>query len=78
MERLIFTSVLLPGYRPAPTGELPFTAIITMESQGTGTRYVATALHQDEAGCEKHKAMGFHQGWGTALDQLVAHVKSMK
>lgn len=78
MERLIFTSVLLPGYRPAAAGELPFTAIITMESQGTGTRYVAAALHQDEAGCEKHKARGFHQGWGTALDQLVAHVKSMK
>ena len=78
MERLVFTSVLHPGYRPAPAGDLPFTAIITMESEGTGTRYVATALHQDESGCEKHKAMGFHEGWGTALDQLVAHVKSLQ
>lgn len=78
MERLTFTSAMLPGYRPAPAGDLPFTAIVTMETQGAGTRYVATLLHRDEAGCEKHKAMGCLQGWGTALDQLVAHVKLMK
>jgi uncharacterized protein YndB with AHSA1/START domain len=77
-ERLVFTSVLLPGYRPAPSGDLPFTAIITMEDQGAGTRYVATALHQDEAGRDKHKAMGFYEGWGKALDQLVALVQGMQ
>jgi uncharacterized protein YndB with AHSA1/START domain len=78
MERLVFTSVLYPGYRPAPAGDLPMTAIITMKPEGAGTRYVATALHQDESDCEKHKAMGFHEGWGAALDQLVAHVKTMQ
>ena len=78
MERLIWTSALHAGYRPAAPGHLSFTAIITMESLGNRTRYVATALHQDEAGREKHKTRGFHEGWGTALDQLVAHVKSMK
>lgn len=76
MERLVFTSVLLPGYRPAPPGDLPFTAIITMETHGTGTRYVATGLHSSEEGRKKHEARGFHQGWGKALDQLVEHVKS--
>ena len=59
-----------------PEGDLPFTAIIALESVGTGTRYVATALHRDESGSEKHKALGFYEGWGKALDQLVAHVKS--
>jgi uncharacterized protein YndB with AHSA1/START domain len=78
LERLVFTSALLPGYRPAPPGDLPFTAIVTMETHGTGTRYVAMALHQDEAGREKHKAMGFYEGWGAALDQLVALVKAMQ
>ena len=35
-ERLVWTDALLPGYRPA---ENPFmTAIITLESQGKGTR----------------------------------------
>jgi uncharacterized protein YndB with AHSA1/START domain len=76
LERLIWTSVLLPGYRPAPPDELAFTAIITMEAHGTGTRYVATALHPSEDTRNKHKAMGFYEGWGKALDQLVEHVKS--
>src|SRR5262245_46625751 len=78
-KRLVWTLVLLPGYRPAkPTDIPPFTAIISIEPEGTGTRYVATVLHCDEAGRAKHEAMGFHEGWGTVLDQLVAHLKTMK
>ena len=77
-QRLVWTSVLLPGYRPAPAGDLPFTGIIAIEPQGTGTRYTATALHQDPEGCEKHKEMGFYEGWSTVLDQLVAHMKSLE
>jgi hypothetical protein len=49
-----------------------------MESVGTGTRYVFTALHRDEADFEKNKASGRQQGTGIALDQFVAHVKSMR
>ncbi|MBI2422364.1 MAG: SRPBCC family protein [Candidatus Hydrogenedentes bacterium] len=75
-ERLVFTDALLPGYRPAPK---PFmTGIITFEVHGSGTRYTATALHADEANRKQHEDMGFYQGWGTALDQLVAHVKTMQ
>lgn len=73
-RRLVWTDALLPGYRPS---EKPFmTAIITLEPEGTGTHYVAWAIHRDEAGREEHEAMGFHDGWGKALDQLVAHVKA--
>jgi len=78
MERLVWTSMLFPGYRPAVFDDIPITAIITMESAGTGTRYVFTALHRDEADFEKNKATGWQQGTEIALDQLVAHVKSMK
>jgi uncharacterized protein YndB with AHSA1/START domain len=78
LERLVWTSAMLPGYRPSPASDMPFTAIITMEDHGTGTEYVATVLHRDEAGRDKHKAMGFHEGWGKALDQLVELVKSMQ
>jgi len=79
-ERLIWTNALLPGYRPAPSSasDVPlFTAVITLEPRGKGTRYVATAIHRNEAECKKHSEMGFHDGWGTALDQLVAHAKTM-
>ncbi|GMV79292.1 MAG: ATPase [Planctomycetota bacterium] len=74
-KRLVFTDALLPGYRPAPN---PFmTAIVTLEAHGKGTRYVATALHRDEAAREQHEKMGFHDGWGKALDQLVALAKTL-
>lgn len=74
-ERLVWTDALLPGYRPS---EKPFfTAIIALEKQGKGTRYTATAIHRDEAGLKQHEAMGFHEGWGQCLDQLVAYSKTM-
>ncbi len=78
MERLIWTSMLFPEYRPAVFDDIPITAIITMESVGTGTRYVFTALHRDEADLETNKTSGWQQGTEIALDQLVAHVQSMK
>jgi uncharacterized protein YndB with AHSA1/START domain len=75
-ERLVFTDALEGGYRPKTT---PFmTAIVTLEPAGEGgTRYVATALHCDEATRQKHVEMGFYEGWGTVLDQLVEYVKSL-
>ena len=78
MERLVWTSMLFPGYRPAVFDDIPITAIITMEPVGTGTRYVFTALHRDEADLENHKATGFYQGTEIAVDQFVAHVIAMK
>jgi len=84
-EKLVWTNALTPGFRPAPTpaskgeGTVPFffTASIQLAAQGSGTRYTATVIHADEAGCKKHAEMGFHEGWGKALDQLVALAKKM-
>ena len=78
MERLVWTSMLFPGYRPAVFDDIPITAIMTIESVGTGTRYVFTALHRDEADLEKNRTSGWQQGTEIALDQLVAHVNAMK
>jgi uncharacterized protein YndB with AHSA1/START domain len=79
-ERLVWTTALLPGYRPSRAGggmELPFTAVITLEPSGNGTKYTALAIHGSEAESQRHNEMGFRQGWGKALDQLVAFVKAM-
>jgi uncharacterized protein YndB with AHSA1/START domain len=76
-ERLSWTSMLFPGYRPAVFDDIPITAIVTMTTVGTGTRYVFTALHRDEADFEKNKTSGWQQGTEIAVDQFVAHVKSM-
>lgn len=73
-RRLVFTDTLLPGFRPAPNPF--FTAIITLEPHGEGgTKYVAYAIHGSAENREKHAEMGFHEGWGTVLDQLVEYVK---
>ena len=84
-ERIVWTNALLPGFRPALPNvpcndeeqtEFMFTAKVEFEPHGAnGTKYRATVIHADEAGCQKHAAMGFEGGWGAALDQLVAMVK---
>jgi uncharacterized protein YndB with AHSA1/START domain len=78
LKRLVWTSMLFPGYRPAVFDDIPITAIVTIESEGTGTRYVFTALHRDEADLEKNMTSGWKEGTEIATDQLVAHVKSMR
>ncbi len=78
LQRLVWTSMLFPGYRPAVFDDIPITAIVTIESVGTGTRYVFTALHRNEADLESNKSSGWQQGTEIALDQLVAHVASMR
>jgi uncharacterized protein YndB with AHSA1/START domain len=78
MKRLVWTSMLFPGYRPAVFDDIPITAIVTMEAVGSGTRYVFTALHRDEADLEKNMESGFYQGTEIAIDQMVAHVLAMK
>jgi uncharacterized protein YndB with AHSA1/START domain len=75
-EKMVWTSALLPGYRPAAAapedcGGFPFTAIVTLEDAGGGkTRYRAVALHRNEADRDTHEKMGFHEGWGTCAAQL--------
>lgn len=73
-ERLMWTSVLGADYRPNPAAEddLAMTAIIELEPNGPGgTRYRAIAVHNDVGACKQHETMGFHDGWGAVLDQLV-------
>ena len=78
MQRLVWTSMLFPGYRPAVFDDIPITAIVTLESVGSGTRYVFTALHRNEADLENNKTSGFYQGTEIAIDQLMALVLRMK
>lgn len=81
-RKLVWTNALEPGYRPSrkPSdgpGEFLFTAMVLLESAaGGGTTYTAIARHRREEDSAAHEAMGFQQGWGTALDQLVTVVKS--
>lgn len=81
-ERIVWSSALLRGYRPASFAAdgagFPFTAIHTFEDAGNGqTRYTATVLHKDSDDAQAHAAMGFHDGWGTCADQLGEVARSL-
>jgi uncharacterized protein YndB with AHSA1/START domain len=75
--RIVWTSALQGGWRPNKD-EMPFTAIITLEEIAEGTKYTATALHQNDEDRQKHAAMGFVDGWGTCIDQLGALASQLR
>lgn len=68
-RKIVTTDAYTSAWEPS---EKPFmTAIITFEDLGDGTtRYTAVARHWNEADKQSHEAMGFHEGWGIAADQL--------
>jgi uncharacterized protein YndB with AHSA1/START domain len=59
-----------------PGEAFAFTAVIELAAEGNSTRYTALVIHGNEDSRRKHEQLGFHDGWGTALNQLVALVKS--
>jgi hypothetical protein len=51
--------------------------VILLEPRGAGTKYTGIADPRRRRRCQKHANMGFHDGWGKALDQLVTFAKRM-
>ncbi len=82
-RKLVWTNALEPGYRPrarpnpggAECDDFEFTVVLSLVPEGGGTNYTALVIHKDAAGCKRHEEMGFFEGWGTALDQLVAYMR---
>jgi uncharacterized protein YndB with AHSA1/START domain len=73
LERIVFTNALVGEWRPA---EQPFmTAIITLRDHPMGTEYHAHVMHKSNADRNMHEKMGFHDGWGTVIEQLAALVE---
>ena len=72
---LVYSDALTTGYRPATE---PFmTAIVETIEGADGTLYRATVLHADRNARRKHEEFGFHDGWGTTLDQLSRLVQTL-
>jgi uncharacterized protein YndB with AHSA1/START domain len=82
-QKLVWTNALAAGFRPTklssalPCDEFAITATISLAPHAAGTHYKAHVAHADEASRQKHADMGFEAGWGKALDQLVAHMKTI-
>jgi len=79
-RRFTWTSALGPDFRPQPPlpkGGFGMSATLEFEPTATGCRYRATVRHADAAARALREGMGFHEGWGKALDQLVALCKRL-
>ena len=83
-EKLVWTNAMEPGFRPAkqavanpdhPCEEFMMTATILLEPVASGTKYTAHVMHAHKAARIRHEQMGFKEGWGACLDQLVASLK---
>jgi len=72
-RRLVFTNAYTSAWEPSAK---PFmTVVLTFDDEAGGTRYTARVRHWTEADREAHEAMGFHQGWAIATEQLAALVE---
>jgi uncharacterized protein YndB with AHSA1/START domain len=75
-EKIVFTDAYSEAWIPSDNPF--FTGIITFEDAEDGkTRYTAIARHWKVEDREKHEAMGFHEGWGKAADQLEELAKTL-
>jgi uncharacterized protein YndB with AHSA1/START domain len=75
-EKLVFTDAYSENWKPAPD---PFmTAIVTFEDHEDGTtKYTAIARHRSTESKKTHEDMGFHDGWGTVVQQLEEYAQSL-
>jgi len=71
------TDAFTPDWKPAGMPFMVATVELTPLADGQ-TEYVATARHWNEATMKQHEAMGFHEGWGAAADQLAELLKEMR
>lgn len=82
-SKLVWTNCLSPGFRPvepvapsaAGAGAFHFTGMIFLEGSTVGTRYTAVVVHGSKEHRDIHSGMGFEQGWGIALDQMIEFLR---
>lgn len=68
LERIVSTSMLLGGWRPAQPW-IAITTIFTFSDSGSGTHLHALCMHATHEDARRHAEMGFEAGWGTMLAQ---------
>jgi uncharacterized protein YndB with AHSA1/START domain len=75
-RRLVFTDAFTSAWQPS--GKAFMVGDIQLsDAPGGGTLYRASARHWSEEDRKQHEAMGFHEGWGKAADQLEALAKTL-
>lgn len=67
-KRIVFTDAYSEAW--LPSAKPFFTGIVDLEEKDGKTHYTAIARHWTEEDRKTHEAMGFHEGWSKAADQL--------
>lgn len=67
-KKLVFTDAYTSAWQPS--GKAFMTVILNFDNEDGKTRYTARVRHWNDADCQSHLQMGFHEGWGKATDQL--------
>lgn len=74
VSKIVFTDMMAADYAPVVVPEsgagLSFVAILTFIPTAKGTDYRAVVRHRTETEADRHRSMGFHEGWTAAADQL--------
>lgn len=68
-SRIVFTSLLTAGWRPAAAW-VGFTAMISLSDYQLGSCFTLQVLHADEVTREEHEKMGFFEHWNSVITQL--------
>ena len=73
-QKLVFTDLMKADFAPvaavSPDFGPAFTAVMTFEPEGSGTRYRTVARHSTAADAKANLDLGFSEGWATTADQL--------
>jgi uncharacterized protein YndB with AHSA1/START domain len=73
-ERLVLTNAFATGWEPRTIMDsdcdFPSVTIVTLEREGSGTRYTGRVRHWTDAAMKAHEAMGFEPGWNAVAAQL--------
>jgi uncharacterized protein YndB with AHSA1/START domain len=74
-RRFAFTDAFSAGWAP----QTPFTVgVFEIEPDGDGTLYRGTARHWTREAMEKHRDMGFDQGWSAVAEQLAGLAQGVR
>ena len=74
-RRLVFTDAFTEAWLPSDRAFI--VAEVTFDDEAGGTRYRAVVRHWTAEARAEHEAMGFHEGWGQAADQLEALARTI-
>lgn len=76
LERIVFTTAVDSGWRPAGPAPVLMTATITLNDHPDGTDYRIVVKHGDPEARAHHEKLGFAEGWGMVTGQLAALTES--